>query len=921
MSEPFEIKRGVVQGDIVSPLCFIIALQAIFLQCDDDPRHGIVLQPGTPQAVRVKSMKYADDVGLLSYTTKESSDRITAIDNASYSLGTLKAHKVKSEHMPIMAAGVFDTAVSETDIKEANFEHVCPHCSRSFSSRHGLSIHVARWCREAEREEYVNDFEVQSILDARGPADNRFFLVKWKGRNTSTKTIHGTLPNRRWQNTWEPARYLDGAQASVDAYWESSPHNLTDNIASPLESRCEHCNKFCKNAKGLKVHTRRCKSVPGSRTGQKSIEQVLRKRREETWTRLDLVEMNNTALPNCYRFPYLGILFTGDGDSKMNFESRRARAATRFFQLSDVWSDVNLCDHTKINLYRSLVVSTFTYGHEAWLLDQTLLRQVNGFNARCLSKITKREIREEARDPTFDLCLFLRSQRLSFLGHLLRADESNMVRQVIMARGTLHRNGDLFMDAPDHSSIAELTAIATDRDQWRELVKTIAGEGSHNTERASTAAETQEQIDALPSDSLLAYTDGGCDGNGARGIWGKAGWGVWICSKRRTPLADMWGPVVIDPHDKFFCNCAIASNNTGELCGMLNALLWAKRQGGDEPFAICYDSKYAKNITTGIWKPRKNISIGHLCNRLFREEQQRREGGVHFIHVKGHSGDDGNDHADDRVQWGKSEGPYCRFALDGSYEGDPDSCLSSHGSSLSSQDSGPGLLDVIGCGDIGNVILDECGVIDLAKLSIACKASKETVQQYNCRTKRIFPVRCGGRDHEYYTFWKEYDKERTARALSEHSISMRSAHSAQIYLATLQGTLDTDTLPRNDTPTNEASQMDTTGNSSTSSPSPSKRLQSRASSTLSPITSTRSKRPTSHTLPSQLRPRRIDFNVNNPSPSTPSTSSSIFIRGGTGPSIATPSTSTYLARALRSNSRGTNRSHRYNTRSKSINAG
>ena len=30
-----------------------------------------------------------------------------------------------------------------------------------------------------------------------------------------------------------------------------------------------------------------------------------------------------------------------------------------------------------------------------------------------------------------------------------------------------------------------------------------------------------------------------------------------------------------------------------------------------------------------------------------------------------------NDHADDRVQWGKGDGPYCRFALDGSYEGDP----------------------------------------------------------------------------------------------------------------------------------------------------------------------------------------------------------------------------------------------------------
>ena len=54
MSEPFPINRGVVQGDIVSPLCFIIALQTIFLQCDDHPQHGIVLFPDTPHAVRVR---------------------------------------------------------------------------------------------------------------------------------------------------------------------------------------------------------------------------------------------------------------------------------------------------------------------------------------------------------------------------------------------------------------------------------------------------------------------------------------------------------------------------------------------------------------------------------------------------------------------------------------------------------------------------------------------------------------------------------------------------------------------------------------------------------------------------------------------------------------------------------------------------
>ena len=116
----------------------------------------------------------------------------------------------------------------------------------------------------------------------------------------------------------------------------------------------------------------------------------------------------------------------------------------------------------------------------------------------------------------------------------------------------------------------------------------------------------------------------------------------------------------------------------------------------------------------------------------------------------GHSGDEGNDHADDRVQWGKGEGPYCRFALDGSYEGDPDSCLPSRDENTSSLDSGPGLLDVISCSDIGNTILDGCGVIDLAKLSIACKPAKEAVQLYNRRAHRIFPVRCGGFDHESF---------------------------------------------------------------------------------------------------------------------------------------------------------------------------
>ena len=67
----------------------------------------------------------------------------------------------------------------------------------------------------------------------------------------------------------------------------------------------------------------------------------------------------------------------------------------------------------------------------------------------------------------------------------------------------------------------------------------------------------------------------------------------------------------------------------------------------------------------------ENRDIGQRCYEAYKEENERRKGGVNLIHVEGHSGDLGNDKADDRVQWGKEDGPCCRFNADGSnMEGD-----------------------------------------------------------------------------------------------------------------------------------------------------------------------------------------------------------------------------------------------------------
>ena len=94
----------------------------------------------------------------------------------------------------------------------------------------------------------------------------------------------------------------------------------------------------------------------------------------------------------------------------------------------------------------------------------------------------------------------------------------------------------------------------------------------------------------------------------------------------------------------------------------------------------------------------------------------------------------------------------------------------------------------------------------LARLSTACKSTRETVQLYNLRTKRIFPVRCGGFDHEYHSFWATFKREHAAEAARK-------------------GTLGTDTLLRNDKPNNEASTADGNGRSTLSPSSLSTRLQ------------------------------------------------------------------------------------------------
>jgi hypothetical protein len=155
--------------------------------------------------------------------------------------------------------------------------------------------------------------------------------------------------------------------------------------------------------------------------------------------------------------------------------------------------------------------------------------------------ITDREIRDEATDPTFDLCMYLRS-RLSHLGHILRMT-NEPAEPVVCSEASLTVLVIYLWTPPNtrlqRTSPSSHSTATVGNSQARALVAPCA------------LTLQQTLIDALPWNSIHAYTDG----NGAGGYWGKTGWGAWSMeqvltqsSPERHPpmhqLSDLWGPVV-----------------------------------------------------------------------------------------------------------------------------------------------------------------------------------------------------------------------------------------------------------------------------------------------------------------------------------------------------------------------------------------
>jgi ribonuclease HI len=139
------------------------------------------------------------------------------------------------------------------------------------------------------------------------------------------------------------------------------------------------------------------------------------------------------------------------------------------------------------------------------------------------------------------------------------------------------------------------------------------------------------------TEAVVIYTDGACKGNP-----GPGGWGAWL----------RWG----DHEKELFGGEPLTTNNRMELTAVIEALSALKRSTA---VAVYTDSEYVKNgITTWIkgWKnrgwrtadnkPVKNQELWQRLDSLVAQHQ------VSWHWVRGHTGDPGNERADELANRG-----------------------------------------------------------------------------------------------------------------------------------------------------------------------------------------------------------------------------------------------------------------------------
>ena len=174
-SGPFNVGRGVIQGDIISPVLFILALDALVQQFDSVKGKGFKCG----RILRLDVLGYADDVALISSTVEDMTRRLTSIANGARDNADMHVSLPKTFTHHVHKRDKLKVTAAEAKAEENKYKFKCDFCPRRFKTDKNMQIHRCNCIYNYDTTQEV--YEVEEVVGAFGHVDNRWLLVKWKG--------------------------------------------------------------------------------------------------------------------------------------------------------------------------------------------------------------------------------------------------------------------------------------------------------------------------------------------------------------------------------------------------------------------------------------------------------------------------------------------------------------------------------------------------------------------------------------------------------------------------------------------------------------------------------------------------------------------------------------------------------------------
>ena len=139
-SRSIPIRRGVIQGDIPSPMCFLVALDKL-LKDHSKPELGVPIT----NSLMLSELAYADDAALPSCDASMSTERLTSLAAHAKNEAGMSISIPKTKAQYIVARPKFaDT--TEEDVLDLKPAFVCDTCDMAYLHKRSLNIHKGRWC-------------------------------------------------------------------------------------------------------------------------------------------------------------------------------------------------------------------------------------------------------------------------------------------------------------------------------------------------------------------------------------------------------------------------------------------------------------------------------------------------------------------------------------------------------------------------------------------------------------------------------------------------------------------------------------------------------------------------------------------------------------------------------------------------------